>query len=195
MNNTSHRSIEVTANTTENISFSFSQINGKISDINGDGVANARVGLSSTSLYDENENNYGYFNTGSILSDENGNFSFLVPAHNNYNIYLTPPADSELFPVSSNNIDFSVDTFIDFVISSCSNTIDKDGDGTGDACDLYPNDYDNDGLPADVDPDDYDANFDQDGDGISNADEYLNGTDPLVALRLFNSSTIMYLLN
>ncbi len=114
---------------------------------------------------------------------------------------MTPPEGSELFPVSSNSVDFSVDTLIDFVITSCDNVNDADEDGTGDACDLYPNDYDNDGLPSDIDPDDYDANFDQDGDGVSNADEIANGTDPLdpndhgQVNTSLNPAVIMYLLN
>lgn len=63
--------------------------------------------------------------------------------------------------------------------------VDTDGDGQGDACD--PDD-DNDGLP-DVWEIQYglnplsagDANLDMDGDGKSNKEEYLQGTDPKVS--------------
>ena len=63
-------------------------------------------------------------------------------------------------------------------------SIDTDGDGVGDNAD---GDDDNDGIPDDfelqhgLDPlDPGDANVDNDGDGLSNLEEYLLGRNPVV---------------
>lgn len=65
---------------------------------------------------------------------------------------------------------------------------DEDRDGIPDESDIYPGDYDNDGMPDKWEKanglnyaDPTDADIDSDNDGISNYDEYLTGGNPIAS--------------
>lgn len=64
-------------------------------------------------------------------------------------------------------------------------SLDSDKDGLDDNSDIYPNDFDNDGMPDSWEMRNglkydlvTDASLDNDNDGISNLDEFNKGTDP-----------------
>ncbi len=58
------------------------------------------------------------------------------------------------------------------VYDSNPDQIDSDGDGLGDVCDQYPNDYDNDGYNSDIDCDDSNVNVNS-----GQEEDYYNGID------------------
>ena len=74
--------------------------------------------------------------------------------------------------------------FVLFAMTLAAAQQDSDNDGIPDTEDLYPLDYDNDGMPTyweqsnGLRVDVNDAQNDPDNDGLVNIDEFLYGTDP-----------------
>ena len=131
---------------------------------------NATTGAMSGAPFDG-----GLFNFTVIASETNGNPTNLV-------------SNAQAFTWTITVIDVDTDTIPDFR-DNCpsdanSDQANNDGDGDGDVCDT---DDDNDGMPDQYELDNglnpfnaADANDDADGDGISNLQEFLDGSDPNV---------------
>ena len=117
-----------------------------------------------------------------------------------------PLSDTASFTITVSPPDGDFDNVADYndlcLTVPDSTNADNDGDGTpgsdggvndgGDACDL---DDDNDGMPDSFEDnhgldsfDAADADGDADGDGVSNLDEFLEGSDPTVADRVFDAT-------
>ena len=93
------QNLDLSSDLVEDIVLPYVTVSGQTTDSNGVPVAGAGIELGFEFL-----TTGGYYGDLSVISDENGDYSFITPAYN-YDVLITPPANSGFAIASLDSVD------------------------------------------------------------------------------------------